>query len=82
MEDALRFQSGSNRVLSSNLQTEYLSITNFILVFRQLLHYNVTNLEQERALKESQRLYSTLKEFIVKLPSIKIKEELNEVKVS
>ncbi|XP_005180606.1 cilia- and flagella-associated protein 58 [Musca domestica] len=47
---------------------------------RQLLHYNVTNLEQERALKESQRLYSTLKEFIVKLPSIKIKEELNEVK--
>uniref|UniRef100_A0A1I8NQH2 Cilia- and flagella-associated protein 58 n=1 Tax=Stomoxys calcitrans TaxID=35570 RepID=A0A1I8NQH2_STOCA len=47
---------------------------------KQLLHYNVTNLEQERALKESQRLYTTLKEFIVKLPSIKIKEELNEVK--
>ncbi|XP_013101754.2 cilia- and flagella-associated protein 58 [Stomoxys calcitrans] len=47
---------------------------------KQLLHYNVTNLEQERALKESQRLYTTLKEFIVKLPNIKIKEELNEVK--
>lgn len=82
MEYSLRFQSGSNRFLSSHSQTEYLSINNFILVSRQLLHYNVTNLEQERALKESQRLYSTLKEFIVKLPSIKIKEELNEVKVS
>lgn len=53
----------------------------FFYFFRQLLNYNVASLEQERALKESQRLYSTLKEFIVKLPSIKIKAELNEVKV-
>ncbi|XP_023292257.2 cilia- and flagella-associated protein 58 [Lucilia cuprina] len=49
---------------------------------KQLLNYNVASLEQERALKESQRLYNTLKEFIVKLPSIKIKAELNEVKAT
>ncbi|XP_055909034.1 cilia- and flagella-associated protein 58 [Eupeodes corollae] len=47
---------------------------------KQILAQNVNNLEQSRALEESQRLYEALKEFMLKLPSYKIKDELNEVK--
>ncbi|XP_055851683.1 cilia- and flagella-associated protein 58 [Episyrphus balteatus] len=47
---------------------------------KQILAQNVNVLEQSRALEESQRLYDALKEFMLKLPSYKIKDELNEVK--
>jgi len=48
---------------------------------RQLLQQNVAALEQERALNEAQQLYAALREFMLKLPSHKVRAELNSVKV-
>uniref|UniRef100_A0A1A9ZZ70 Cilia- and flagella-associated protein 58 n=1 Tax=Glossina pallidipes TaxID=7398 RepID=A0A1A9ZZ70_GLOPL len=49
---------------------------------KQLLSRNIAALRQNTALRESQTLYDALKEFMSKLPSIKIKEELNRVKAA
>ncbi|KAM8705003.1 hypothetical protein ACLKA7_009458 [Drosophila subpalustris] len=49
---------------------------------KQLLGQNVAALEQERALNEAQQLYAALKEFMLKLPSHKVKAELNTIKAS
>ncbi|CAD6992534.1 unnamed protein product [Ceratitis capitata] len=49
---------------------------------KQILQHNVSALQQEQALEESQRLYEALKEFMLKLPSHKIRGELNNVKAT
>ncbi|XP_067630514.1 cilia- and flagella-associated protein 58 [Eurosta solidaginis] len=47
---------------------------------KQILQQNVSALQQGQALEEAQRLYDALKEFMLKLPSHKIRAELNNVK--
>ncbi|XP_036323030.1 cilia- and flagella-associated protein 58 [Rhagoletis pomonella] len=49
---------------------------------KQILQQNVTALQHEEALEESQRLYEALKEFMLKLPSHKVRAELNSVKAT
>ncbi|XP_053954136.1 cilia- and flagella-associated protein 58 [Anastrepha ludens] len=49
---------------------------------KQILQQNVSALQQEQALEESQRLYEALKEFMLKLPSHKVRAELNNVKAT
>ncbi|EDV30418.2 LOW QUALITY PROTEIN: uncharacterized protein Dana_GF23279 [Drosophila ananassae] len=49
---------------------------------KQLLQQNVAALEQERALNEAQQLYAALREFMLKLPSHKVRAELNSVKAT
>ncbi|XP_037943975.1 cilia- and flagella-associated protein 58-like [Teleopsis dalmanni] len=49
---------------------------------KQILNQNIASVEKERALQESQQLYGALKEFMLKLPSYKIKDELNELKAT
>ncbi|XP_039970986.1 cilia- and flagella-associated protein 58 [Bactrocera tryoni] len=49
---------------------------------KQILQQNVSALQQEQALEESQRLYEALKEFMLKLPSHKVRAELNNVRAT
>lgn len=68
--------------LLSGKDPEKMDLLGRIAILRkQLLQQNVAALEQERALNEAQQLYAALREFMLKLPSHKVRAELNSVKV-
>ncbi|XP_017082888.1 cilia- and flagella-associated protein 58 [Drosophila eugracilis] len=69
--------------LLSGKDPEKMDLLGRISILRkQLLQQNVAALEQERALNEAQQLYSALREFMLKLPSHKVRAELNSVKAN
>ncbi|XP_022229630.2 cilia- and flagella-associated protein 58 [Drosophila obscura] len=69
--------------LLSGKDPEKMDLLERIRILRkQLLSQNVAALEQERALNEAQQLYAALKEFMMKLPSHKVRAELNSVKAT
>lgn len=68
--------------LLSGKDPEKMDLLGRISILRkQLLQQNVAASEQERALNEAQQLYAALREFMLKLPSHKVRAELNSVKV-
>ncbi|XP_039490569.1 cilia- and flagella-associated protein 58 [Drosophila santomea] len=69
--------------LLSGKDPEKMDLLGRISILRkQLLQQNVAALEQERALNEAQQLYAALREFMLKLPSHKVRAELNTVKAN
>ncbi|XP_026840072.1 cilia- and flagella-associated protein 58 [Drosophila persimilis] len=69
--------------LLSGKDPEKMDLLERIRILRkQLLSQNVAALEHERALNEAQQLYAALKEFMLKLPSHKVRAELNSVKAT
>ncbi|XP_070137481.1 cilia- and flagella-associated protein 58 isoform X2 [Drosophila bipectinata] len=69
--------------LLSGKDPEKMDLLGRIAILRkQLLQQNVAALEQERALNEAQQLYAALREFMLKLPSHKVRAELNSVKAT
>ncbi|XP_017036999.1 cilia- and flagella-associated protein 58 [Drosophila kikkawai] len=70
------------RLLSGKDPEKMDLLSRISILRRQLLQQNVAALEQERALNEAQQLYAALKEFMLKLPSHKVRAELNSVKAN
>ncbi|XP_032578912.1 cilia- and flagella-associated protein 58 [Drosophila sechellia] len=69
--------------LLSGKDPEKMDLLGRISILRkQLLQQNVAASEQERALNEAQQLYAALREFMLKLPSHKVRAELNSVKAN
>ncbi len=54
----------------------------FAIYLRRILHQTVQATERDQELEEQQKLYSSLKQFMQKLPSHSIKDKLNSTQVS